>query len=176
MSRGYATALSTRSRRSLTLFWAVLFVLSLALQYGSFAAPGSVYAAVGVNLDQWANGSPPPTGEEWQNGNLNGNNSEYAEGLVVPFRLAIEGLSAGQHTIHINHDFTAGGHKAYDFLATWDATEAGTDACSAGGGAVSSLCGNLGSPNIKAFPTDTFVGARARPWQAPWRSPVSEQT
>ena len=55
-------------------------------------APGS---NAGVNLDQWANGSPAPTGESWQNGNLNGNNSTYAERRAVPFRLAIEGLTAG---------------------------------------------------------------------------------
>ncbi len=70
---------------------------------------------------------------EWQNGNLNGNNSAYAEGDVVPFRLAIEGLAAGLHTIHINYDFTAGGHEAYDFLATYNATES-VDLCAAGGG------------------------------------------
>ena len=77
----------------------------------------------GVNLDQWANevGS-----ETWQNGNLNGNNSEYAELRVVPFRLAVEKLVPGTtHTIHINHDFTAGGRKAYDYLASYDATESG---------------------------------------------------
>ena len=36
----------------------------------------------------------------------------------MPFRLAVEGLPTGSHTIHINYDFTAGGPKAYDFLAT----------------------------------------------------------
>ena len=65
----------------------------------------------------------------WQNGNLNGNNSRYPEGGVVPFRLAIEGLKPGTHTIHINYDFTAGGHKAYDFLATWDITNAKGKVC-----------------------------------------------
>src|SRR3990170_4460716 len=74
--------------------------------------------SLNVDLDQYANDDA-----EWQNGNLNGNNSAYAEGDVVPFRLAIEGLAAGSHTIHINYDFTAGGHEAYDFLATWDETE-----------------------------------------------------
>ena len=46
MSRGFSTALSMRTRRSFTLFWAVLFILSLALQYGSFAAPRNVLASV----------------------------------------------------------------------------------------------------------------------------------
>jgi len=80
----------------------------------------------GANLDQWANGHPPPTAESWQNGNLNGNNSAYAEGKAVPFRLAIEGLAGNNNTRHfitIQYDFTAGGHKAYDYLASIEATE-----------------------------------------------------
>ena len=51
--------------------------------------------SLNVDLDQWAN----LAGQGWQNGDLNKNNSAYAEGDVVPFRLAIEGLGAGQHTI-----------------------------------------------------------------------------
>ena len=72
-----------------------------------------------MDLDQWASSDLA-----WQNGNLNGNNSRYPEGGIVPFRVAIEGLKAGNHKIHINYDFTAGGHKAYDFLATWNVTNA----------------------------------------------------
>jgi hypothetical protein len=108
-------------------------------------------AAVNVNLDQWA--TKP---HAWQNGNLNGNNSAYPEGGVVPFRLAIEGLSAGAHSITISYDFTANGHKAYDFLATWNST-AVPGLCSVGGGAVSSLCPSLGTRRVRAFPSDPFV-------------------
>jgi hypothetical protein len=111
-------------------------------------------AAAGVNLDQCANLATPCA---WQNGNLNGNNSAYAEGRVVPFRLAIEGLTAGPHSIHINYDFTAGGHKAYDFLATYNATET-VNLCATGGGGVSSMCaGGLPTPTVLGFPTDSFV-------------------
>ena len=46
-----------------------------------------------------------------------------------PFRLALEGLKPGAHSIHINYDFTAGGHKAYDFLATWNVTNAKGKVC-----------------------------------------------
>ena len=88
-SRGFTWSLSDRTRRGMTLSWLVLFVLSVLLQYGSLTNPKSVFAADGVDLDQWAN---KPVAA-WQNGNLNGTNSLYAEGLVVPFRLAIEGLS-----------------------------------------------------------------------------------
>ena len=109
-------------------------------------------SSLNVDLDQWAN----RPGQGWQNGDLNGNNSAYAEGLVVPFRLAIEGLAAGQHTIHLNYDFTAGGHEAYDFLATYNATE-NPGLCSSGGGAVSSMCPSLGGASTKTFPSDSFA-------------------
>jgi uncharacterized repeat protein (TIGR01451 family) len=109
-------------------------------------------ASLNVDLDQWAN----LPGQGWQNGDLNQNNSAYHESDVVPFRLAIEGLSAGQHTIHLNYDFTAGGHEAYDFLATWDDTES-PNLCGSGGGAVSSLCPSLPSANTAAFKSDPFA-------------------
>src|SRR5205814_795628 len=91
-----------------------LFTAALSQTNSSIIGVSAVSAAsLTVNLDQCANGTTPCS---WQNGDLNGNNSAYAEGDVVPFRLAIEGLATGTHTIHINYDFTAGGHEAYDFL------------------------------------------------------------
>jgi hypothetical protein len=116
----------------------------------SAGAP-AVSAAVNVNLDQW---STKPGA--WQNGNLNGNNAAYPEGGVVPFRLAIEGLAAGAHSITISYDFTANGHKAYDFLATWNSSVV-PGLCAAGGGAVSSMCPSLGPRAVRAFPSDPFV-------------------
>jgi uncharacterized repeat protein (TIGR01451 family) len=148
-SRGLFSFMSARTRRSLTLLWAALFLCSLLMQYVSFTAPQSVLAALGVNLDQYAN-----TDNAWQNGDLNKNNSAWNEDEVVPFRLAIEGLEPGTHTIHINYDFTAGGHKAYDFLATWNVTE-NPGECDAGGGGVSSLCPTLGAADTAEFGTDT---------------------
>ena len=111
-----------------------------------------VHAAGGsVNLDQWAS-----TDRAWQNGNLNGNNSRYPEGGIVPFRLAVEGLKAGQHSVHINYDFTAGGHKAYDFLATWDVTNAQGKICGGAGGGISSMCPKLPAASSAAFPSDGY--------------------
>ena len=122
----------------------------------------TISASTGVNLDQWANGDPAPTGESWQNGNLNGNNSDYAERKAVPFRLAMEGLSAGNHSIIIQYDFTAGGHKAYDFLASIDATEPNALAqiCATGGGGRSSLCGvsNTTMPGTVSYDDEPFPG------------------
>src|SRR5688572_20782278 len=128
---------------------AAMMVVSLAP-----GGPGvaNVRAAGSVNLDQWATKAPA-----WQNGNLNGNNSRYPEGGIVPFRLAIEGLTAGVHSIHINYDVTAGGHKAYDFLATWDVTNAGGRICGSSGGGISSMCPSLPSASTYAIPSDTYV-------------------
>jgi hypothetical protein len=118
---------------------------------GSFGV-GNAVAATTVNLDQWAS-----TDKAWQNGNLNGNNSRYPEGGIVPFRLAIEGLTVGAHTIHINYDVTAGGHKAYDFLATWNVTNAAGKGCATSGGGISSMCPSLPASSSAAFPNDPFV-------------------
>jgi hypothetical protein len=70
--------------------------------------------------------------------------------------LAIEGLKKGSHTIHINYDFTAGGHKAYDFLTTWNAWS-NPNICAAGGGGVSSMCPALPAPKTFAMPPDPFA-------------------
>jgi hypothetical protein len=113
---------------------------------------GTAVAATTVNLDQWAS-----TDLAWQNGNLNGNNSRYPEGGIVPFRLAMEGMSVGIHTIHINYDVTAGGHKAYDFLATWNVTNAIGKACATSGGGISSMCPSLPASSSMAFPSDPYV-------------------
>ena len=122
-------------------------------------APGPTTAAassLSVNLDQFAN----QPGQGWQNGDLNGNNSTYGEGDVVPFRLAIEGLAAGQHTIHLNYDFLTGGSEAYDFLATWNVTENPNKCADPNSGGASSQCPNsLGSADIHAFPGDSFTPA-----------------
>ena len=128
-----------------------LLALVALLGLGPGALTSRAAGAATVDLDQWAS-----TDHVWQNGNLNGNNSRYPEGGVVPFRIALEGLSVGIHEIRINYDFTAGGHKAYDFLATWNATNASGAICSPSGGAISSMCPALPGPSTMAFPTDVF--------------------
>jgi uncharacterized repeat protein (TIGR01451 family) len=122
----------------------------------SGATTATALTSLGVNLDQFAN----LPGQGWQNGDLNGNNSAYGEGDVVPFRLAIEGLVAGQHTIHLNHDFLAGGSEAYDFLATWNVTENPNKCANPSAGGASSHCpSSLGSADTKPFPADSFSPA-----------------
>ena len=136
----------------------VLASLSLAM-LALTALPGAVGTAgagsVGTNLDQWANLS----GQGWQNGDLNQNNSAYPENHVVPFRETITGLQPGStNTITLQYDFSKSGHEAYDFLATYNATESGVTLCSTGGGAVSSMCANgLPTPVTAPFPSDPYV-------------------
>ena len=143
------TVRSTRRKR-LAISLGILAVAAalLVLVWGVLPVRA---ASTTVNLDQWASKD-----NAWQNGNLNGNNSKYPEGGIVPFRLALEGLSTDSHTIHINYDFTASGHKAYDFLATWDVTNAKGKACAASGGAISSKCPSLGTSSSYAFPNDGY--------------------
>jgi hypothetical protein len=131
---------------------AAVSVLVMAVLAAAPGGPGPrpAFAAASVNLDQWAT-----LDHAWQNGNLNGNNTRYPEGGIVPFRLAVEGLSAGSHTITVQYDFTAGGHKAYDFLARYDGWVT-PPICSPSGGGVSSMCPSMPTPHYGAFPSDGF--------------------
>jgi hypothetical protein len=137
-----------RLRRLLELVVAFAIVALLLVVFKPIKVLG---AGTSVNLDQWSTLTPT-----WQNGNLNASNSAYPEGGVVPFRLAIEGLSTGTHTIHINYDFTASGHKAYDFLATWNVWR-GPNICGPTGGGISSMCPSLPASSSRALPSDPFV-------------------
>ena len=150
-----------RRRHRVALDVSILVVTLVVLAGVLWIRP--VRAAATVNLDQWASSDLA-----WQNGNLNGNNSRYPEGGIVPFRLAMEGLKAGDHQIHINYDFTAGGHKAYDFLATWNVTNAGGRICAASGGAISSMCPSMPASSSFAFPSDNALvdGLRVRSAEA----------
>jgi hypothetical protein len=130
---------------------------------------GDARAAAGVNLDQWAT-----LDHAWQNGNLNGNNTRYPEGGIVPFRLAVEGLKAGAHTIRVQYDFTAGGHKAYDFLASYTGWVT-TPICGSGGGGVSSMCPSMPAHSTAAFPSDGFKTDGLTVRGAEWYSGVSRR-
>ncbi len=145
--------MSVQRRRSRTTATAIFVAAAVVVALSVPTVSRDVHAAATtVNLDQWAS-----TDNAWQNGNLNGNNSRYPEGGIVPFRLALEGLKAGDHSIHLNYDVTAGGHKAYDFLATWNVTNAAGRICTGSGGAISTMCPSMPTPSSTAFPSDPFV-------------------
>jgi len=118
--------------------------------------------ALVVGLDQCANGSPR-FGDfhcDWQNGNLNSSNSNYAEGESVPYRYEITGLPAspGTHTFKIQYDFAKSGKKAFDFLTKYNVTQTGADPCS-GSAAPPDLCPGLPAepPQCFPFPSDPFA-------------------
>ena len=150
---------------------AVLAVAAIVLLSLAPGGPGArvARAAASVNLDQWATLDPA-----WQNGDLNGNNTRYPEGGIVPFRLAVEGLKAGAHTIRIQYDFTAGGHKAYDFLARYDGW-ASPPICDPSGGGISSMCPSMPAPRSAAFPSDGFATNGLSVSGAEWYSGVSRR-
>ena len=117
----------------------------------------TTFVDASVNLDQCSNGSPKflDLHCDWQNGNINASNSQYAEGDMIPYRLFVEKLDPSvSHTIHINYDFTRGGIKAFDFLTTWNVTQTGAGPCS-GMAAVPSPC-PPGAVSTFAFPGDSF--------------------
>ncbi len=89
----------------------------------SAAATFAPAFAAGTNLDQLHNGAGSK-GAEWANGNINAQNSCYAEGDVVPYRYFVSGLGpVGEHTFTINFEFTKAGKKAFDYLTEFDASE-----------------------------------------------------
>src|SRR5882672_5235617 len=86
------------------------FVAS-ALLIAPIAVVPAGAAATNATLDQCANGGKggPRLAcllSQWQNGNINGNNSQYAEGNSVPFRALITVPNGGTHNIWIQFDNT----------------------------------------------------------------------
>lgn len=98
------------------------------------------------SLDQCANGTTTPAlgnlnkkcgdnghnvDPDWQNGDINGSNSQYREGDGLPYRVSVTGISSGAHTLKIDYDFTKGGVFAIDRLTGFDLTQK-SDPCGDG--------------------------------------------
>jgi hypothetical protein len=94
--------------------WCLL--LSLAL-----AGSTRLFAGSSASLDQAANGSfsSPASPVNWQNGNANQNNSHYAEGQSIPYRLIMTGLSKGSHTVVIEWDIRNSSENAIDYITSF---------------------------------------------------------
>ena len=111
-SRGIWTFMSARSRRSLTLTWSALFVLSLLLQYFAFAAAPPALAAHDVGLfelDGNADDSAAP-GADWENG---------PEGALDSFFVG----EASEANDNDNTYFTTGGSKDENDVPDWAITD-----------------------------------------------------
>src|SRR5260370_900842 len=80
-------------------------------------ATGTAFAA-DVTLNQCANGKIGTarvacTASQWQTGDLNANNSQYAEGFANSFIATMSLPSAGTYTITISYQTTKAGKHAY---------------------------------------------------------------
>ena len=131
MNRGRSTDLARglRCGRLTRAFAALTIVATVA-----FAAPALARAAnPAANIDQCRNGtvaSPAQCADSaWVNGNLGETNSHYREADFVPFRATLTNLdpSASSHTVTIQYDTLQGTSHAYDYLGSYNATEASAD-------------------------------------------------
>ena len=69
-------------------------------------------------FEQWAN-----TRDEWITGNNNSVKSEYMEDDVVPYRLYLDRVRPGTHTLTLEYQSTKSGKHAFDYLMTYNETE-----------------------------------------------------
>src|SRR5258708_9259082 len=120
------------------------------------------------NLDQCANGkqavSPPTvllpcTGSNWQNGNLNSNNSQYVEGQSVTYRTTFTGASGAAGALTIQYDVTKAsggvGKHALDYLTTYTRTNSsGNNPCDGVSGC------SLGTNTIFTIPQDPDISGQ----------------
>jgi len=58
---------------------------------------------------------------QWINGDLNRNNSTYKEGMSVPQRLILTGITTPDigHYVTFGYDYTKSGKYAHDFITSW---------------------------------------------------------
>lgn len=109
-----------------------------------------------VALDQCANLTvtcdSDANAAQWQNGNLNQSNSEYAEGDTVPYRAIFDGLTVGEtYMTTIEWESTKTIHHAIDYLTSFNRTELTAMPCAG------ITCG--GTNNSLAIPLDPNVSA-----------------
>ena len=88
------------------------------------------------NLDSCQNGtaaSPESCNDtfpsNWANGDLVASKAHYFEGDSVPFRVRLDNLSLGAHSLIINWDTTKGGKHAFDYLTRFDRTVTDANPC-----------------------------------------------
>src|ERR1043166_1475232 len=95
----------------------------LAAAWLRAAAHGAIAASQSASLDQAANGalnfgtnaaSISPV--DWENGDQGPMKSHYIEGQSVAYRMVLENLTNGPHTLDIEWDVKSGGANAIDYL------------------------------------------------------------
>ena len=147
---------------------AALVVLGALVAGGSVLAAPSTDASVN-NYQQCANDKPGSVGDPtdcdpqgWINGILNAQNSQYSEDQVTAQRLGLDIPSGGPttgRTITLKYLARKGqggvGNHAYDYLATWNFTQASADRCQ---GLAAADCPG-GSASTFPIPSDATVVA-----------------
>ena len=99
-----------------------------------------------ADIDQCRNGNDVAApiacaGSAWTNGDLGTENSHYREGDSVPFRATLTNLtSLPSHTLTIQYDTLQSGKHAYDYLTSYDRTEATADPTSGISGLTAGNC------------------------------------
>lgn len=140
-------------------FVAVAIALFLTIRFLSgelFSQAQEPSSSQGTELEQCANeGNNCNTAgsSSWQTGNLNENNSSYAEGDSVPYRATFTGLGIGEtYLATIEWDSLEGGKHALDYLTSYTRTETNAVACDA------ATCGSV-TPATASIPADGSLGS-----------------
>jgi hypothetical protein len=89
---------------------------------------GTASAAPAANIDQCANGGVGDTpescaGNNWVNGNVNGQKAHWREGDFISYRAVVTDLAAGTHTLDFHWDTVHSSKHALDYIGSFDATE-----------------------------------------------------
>jgi hypothetical protein len=154
-----------KRRRTPLLAMALLgVVLGVLIGGGGFGAAASGTGASVSDYSQCANGAknatptndPTICNKGMIFGILNANNSQYGEDQVTFQRLILtlpKGGSTSGRTIVLKYLVRKGTHHAYDSLATWDDTIAGT---------LSNACASLNTPNTTTCTSLFNAGATVK--------------
>jgi uncharacterized repeat protein (TIGR01451 family) len=137
------------------------------------SAGAALRASAVQGFDQCANssGGAGYAGKcEWVSGVLNANNSAYAEGDSVPLRIHLAGFAPGStHSVSFTWTARVGSVNAYDFLATYDASEGWitpSDPCRGIAGCDGATTSTFPIPHDPAVPPNYEDAVAPRVWTA----------
>ncbi|MBI5652810.1 MAG: hypothetical protein HZC40_20540 [Chloroflexi bacterium] len=151
-----------------------MFMLLAFLLAVGIALPLAVTVyAYGDSYRQCSNGTTNPLSCDWINGNINGNNSHYAEGMGVsqrPIWITLNTLGSQVYTFTWQVSWTDASTHGYDFLMSWAQAQAtalvyagvplNLNVCQGETGAYATACTNLQASGFFAdvvVPDDSFV-------------------
>jgi len=117
-------------------------------------------SAAATDLDQCANGSllahVSCTDGNWVNGDVNAQKAHWKETESLVYRLKMNGLTLGSHTLILGYDILKNGKHAIDYLTSFDRTET-QGAADAEHANLNDPCNGLTPPGCTtSAPTSTF--------------------